>query len=67
MILTANTGIKVKFSLDGNKIKKSQEIVLLGITIDDKVSFKILIQSICQTHKNKFTRVTTSRKVFKFR
>ena len=27
MILRTNTGIKVKLSLDGNKIKKSQEVV----------------------------------------
>lgn len=27
MILRTNTGIKVKLSLDGNKIEKSQEVV----------------------------------------
>ena len=27
MILRTNTGIKVKLSLDGSKIKKSQEVV----------------------------------------
>lgn len=37
MILRTNTGIKVKLSLDGNKIKKSQEVVFLGITIDDNL------------------------------
>ena len=36
MILGTNTDIKVNQFLDGNKIKKSQEVDVLGITIDDK-------------------------------
>ena len=40
MILGTNTGIKVNLFLDGNKIEKSQEVVLLGITIYDKLSLK---------------------------
>ena len=47
MILGANTDMKVNLFLDGNKIEKSQEIVLLGITIDDKLSFKTHIENIC--------------------
>ena len=31
MILGTNTDIKVNLFLDGNKIEKSQEVVLLGI------------------------------------
>ena len=31
MILRTNTDIKVNLFLDGNKIEKSQEVVLLGI------------------------------------
>ena len=38
MILETNTDIKVDLFLDGNKIEKSQEVVLLKITIDDKLS-----------------------------
>ena len=47
MILGTNTDIKVNLFLDGNEIGKSQEIVLLGITIDDKLSFKTHIENIC--------------------
>ena len=39
--------------LDGNKIEKSQEAVLLGISIDDKLSFKKHIEKICRNAKNK--------------
>ena len=38
MILGTNTDIKVDLFLDGNKIEKSQEVVLFKITIDDKLS-----------------------------
>ena len=38
MILRTNTDIKVDLFLDGNKIEKSQEVVLFKITIDDKLS-----------------------------
>ena len=47
MILGTNTDIKVSLFLDRNKIEKSQEVVLLGITIDDKLSFKTRIENIC--------------------
>ena len=40
MILEINTAIKINLFLDGKKNKKIQWIVLLGITIDDKLSFK---------------------------
>ena len=35
MILGTNTDIKIKLFVDRNKIEKSQEFVLVGITIDD--------------------------------
>ena len=35
MILRANTGNKLKLCLDGNKIEKCQEVVLLRISIDE--------------------------------
>ena len=38
------TGIKVNQFLDGNKIWKSQEVVLLGATINDKLSFKRVLK-----------------------
>ena len=36
MILRLNTNIKANLIRDGNKIEKSQEVILLGITIDVK-------------------------------
>ena len=34
-----------------NKIEKFQEVVLVGITIADNLSFKMHIENICQTAK----------------
>ena len=48
MILGTNTDIKVNIFLEGNKIGKSQEWVLLGIAIDDKLSFKTHVENICK-------------------
>ena len=53
MILETNTVIKVNLFLDGNKIEKSQEVVLIGITIEDKLSFKTYIENICRIVKYK--------------
>ena len=51
MILGTNTDIKVNLFLDGKKIGKPQEVVLVRITIDDKLSFKIHIENICRKAK----------------
>ena len=66
MILGTNTDIKVNLFLDGNKIEKSQERVLLGITIDDKLSFKSYIENICRKSKYKLHALQRI-KVFKYR
>ena len=47
MILGTNTDVKVNLFLDGCKIKKSQDVALLEITIDDNLSFKTHIENIC--------------------
>ena len=52
-ILGANTDVKVNLFLDGNKLEKSQKVVLLGITIDGKPSFKTHIENICRKAKDK--------------
>ena len=58
MILETNTDIKVNLVLDENEIRISQEVIQLGITIDDKLNFKTYIENICrkkkQTHKYKY-------------
>ena len=54
MILEINTAIKINLFLDGNNIEKIQRIVLLGITIDDKLSFKT------DNEKKKFEQQNTN-------
>ena len=62
MILGTNTDINVNLFLDGNKIEKSQEVELLGITIDDKLSFKTHIENICRKAKYKLHALQRIRK-----
>ena len=62
MILGTNTDIKVNLFLDGNKIEKFQKIVLLQITIGDKLSFKTHIENICRTVKFKLHALQRIRK-----
>ena len=62
MILGTNTDIKLSLFLDGNEIEKSQEVVLLGIKIDDKLSFKIYIENICRKAKYKLHALQRIRK-----
>ena len=62
MILGTKGDIKVNIFLDGNKFEKPQEVVLLGITIDDKLSFKTHIQNICQKAKYKLHALQRIRK-----
>ena len=64
MMLETNTDIKVNLVLDENEIRISQEVIQLGITIDDKVSFKTYIENICRK-KKQITRVTTLK--YKYR
>ena len=52
--LKPNPGkFQVNLFLGGNEIEKSQKVVLLGITIDDKLSFKTHIENIYRQAKNK--------------
>ena len=53
IMLGKSSDIKVDLFLDGNKIEKFQEVVLLKITIDYKLSFKRHIENICRTAKYK--------------
>ena len=55
MILGTNTDIKVNLFLDGNKIKKFQERVLLGITIDDKLSFETKLKIFVENQNTNYT------------
>ena len=60
----AKTDIKVNLFTDANKIEKSQEAVLLEITKDDKLSFKIHFENICWTVKNKLHELQRMMKYF---
>ena len=62
MILGTNTNIKIKLFLDRNKIEKSQEAILLEITIDNNLSFKMHIDNICQAPKYKLHALQHIRK-----
>ena len=55
MILGTNTDIKVNLVLDENEIRISQEVIQLGITIDDKLSFKTYIENICRKKTTNYT------------
>ena len=52
MILETNTDVKVNLFLNGYKIEKSH-VVVLGITIDDNLTFKTHIENIFRTKKHK--------------
>ena len=62
MILGTNTNIKIKLFLDRNKIEKSQEAILLEITVDNSLSFKMHIDNICQAPKYKLRALQHIRK-----
>ena len=51
MILGTNTDIKINLFMDGNKFEKSQEVVLVSININDKLSFKTHIENISRKAK----------------
>ena len=64
---TGNTAIKVNVSLDGNNIENINRIVLLGITINDKLVFNTHIEKIFVEQQIQITRVIKHKKVFKYR
>ena len=49
MMLGTNRDTRVNLFLHGYKIEKLQKVVILRITIDDKLSFKTHIENICPT------------------
>ena len=55
MILGTNTDIKVNLVLDENEIRISQEVIQLGITIDDKLSLKTYIENIRRKKNANYT------------
>ena len=55
MILGTNTDIKVNLVLDESEIRISQEVIQLGITIDDKLSLKTYIENICRKKNANYT------------
>ena len=53
MILGSHSDIKGSYFLDGYKNEKFQQIVLLGVAIGNKLSFKTHTENIYQTGKYK--------------
>ena len=52
-MLGTNTNININLLLEKNNIKAYQEFFLFGITIDNKLSFKMHIDNFCRTTKYK--------------
>ena len=65
MILGINNDIKVNVFLDGNKMEKPQ-VVPLGITIDDKLSFKTHTENICRKAKYKLHALQPKQRIRKY-
>ena len=63
MILRTNTDIQANLFLNGNKIQKNfQEVILPRITVDDKLSFKMHIENNCRKAKCKLHALQHMRK-----
>ena len=54
--LGTNTDINVNLFLSGNEIEKSQEVDLLGRTIDDKLSFLKTLKIFAEKQNTNYTR-----------
>ena len=52
-MLGTNTNININLLLEKNNIKAYQEVFLFGITIGNKLSFKMHIDNFCRTTKYK--------------
>ena len=54
--LGTNTDINVNLFLSGNEIEKSQEVDLLGRSIDDKLSFLKTLKIFAEKQNTNYTR-----------
>ena len=57
---------KIKFMIEIKRVKYRSEVKLLGITIDDKLSFTAHIENLCSTASNRLRALERIRKFISF-
>ena len=57
---------KITFMIENKRVKSRSEVKLLGITIDDKLSFTAHIENLCNTASNHFRAFVRIRKFLSF-
>ena len=57
---------KITFMIENKRVKSRSEVKLLGITIDDKLSFTTLIENLCSTASNRLRALARIRQFTSF-
>ena len=57
---------KITFMIENKRVKSRSEVKLLGITIDDKLSFTAHIENLCSTASNRLRALARIRKFLPF-
>ena len=57
---------KITFMIENKRVKSRSEVKLLGITIDDKLSFTTHIENLCSTSSNRLQALAGIRKILSF-
>ena len=57
---------KITFMIENKRVKSRREVKLLGITIDDKLSFTTHIENLCSTASNSLRALARIRKFIFF-
>ena len=57
---------KITFMIENKRVKSRSEVKLLGITIDDKLSFTTHIENLCSTASNRLRALARIRKFISF-
>ena len=57
---------KITFMIENKRVKSRSEVKLLGITIDDKLSFTTHIENLCNTASNHLRAFVRIRKFLSF-
>ena len=58
---------KITFMIENKRVKSRSEVKLLGITIDDKLSFTTHIENLCSTASNRLRALARIRKFIPFK
>ena len=57
---------KITFMIENKRVKSRSEVKLLGITIDDKLSFITQIENLCGTASNRLRALARIRRFISF-